>query len=102
MRYGAPRASTIEPAAMDALNAACRVLRAYHDRSGTHGIDVMQNGRFARNVVERAERLRDSRVAAQHRTDRGSVTWRTRDDPDPGHGGCGARRLRREARSVEI
>ena len=74
VRYGAPRASTIEPAAMDALNAACRVLRAYHDPSGTHGIDVMQNGRFARNVVERAERLRDSRVAAQHRTDRGSVT----------------------------
>ncbi|MGH3563177.1 MAG: hypothetical protein ACRDTN_15680 [Mycobacterium sp.] len=34
----------------------------------------MQNGRFARNVVERAERLRDSRVAAQHRSDRGSVT----------------------------
>ena len=34
----------------------------------------MQNGRFARNVVERAERLRDSRVAAQHRTERGSVT----------------------------
>jgi hypothetical protein len=34
----------------------------------------MQNGRFARNVVERAERLRDSRVAAQHRMDRGSVT----------------------------
>ena len=34
----------------------------------------MQNGRFARNVVERAERLRDSRVAAQHRTDKGSVT----------------------------
>ena len=30
----------------------------------------MQNGRFARNVVERAERLRDSRVAAQHRTER--------------------------------
>ena len=34
----------------------------------------MQNGRFARNVVERAERLRDSRVAAQHRRDRASVT----------------------------
>jgi hypothetical protein len=34
----------------------------------------MQNGRFARNVVERAERLRDSRVAAQNRTDQGSVT----------------------------
>ncbi len=27
-----------------------------------------------RNVVERAERLRDSRVAAQHRSDSGSVT----------------------------
>ena len=34
----------------------------------------MHNGRFARNVVERAERLRDSRVAAQHRCVKGSVT----------------------------
>jgi hypothetical protein len=34
----------------------------------------MQNGRFARNVVERAERLRDSRVAAQNRMNQGSVT----------------------------
>ena len=25
-------------------------------------------------MVERAERLRDSRVAAQHRTDKGSIT----------------------------
>lgn len=33
----------------------------------------MQNGRFARNVVERAERLRDSRVAAMNRLSRGSV-----------------------------
>ncbi len=74
VRYGRPRASTIEPAAMDALNTACRSLRAYRSRDGLHGIDVMQNGRFARNVVERAERLRDSRVAAQHRTERGSVT----------------------------
>ncbi|MFN8042991.1 MAG: type VII secretion AAA-ATPase EccA [Mycobacterium sp.] len=74
VRYGRPRASTIDPAAMEALNAACRALRAHRAPDGTHGIDVMQNGRFARNVVERAERLRDSRVAAQHRTDRGSVT----------------------------
>jgi len=74
VRYGRPRASTIEPAALEALNAACRELRAYRAPDGSHGIDVMQNGRFARNVVERAERLRDSRVAAQHRTDRGSVT----------------------------
>ncbi len=74
IRYGHPRATTIEPAAREALNAACRELRAYRAPDGSHGVDVMQNGRFARNVVERAERLRDSRVAAQHRTDRGSVT----------------------------
>ncbi|HZC93568.1 MAG TPA: type VII secretion AAA-ATPase EccA [Mycobacterium sp.] len=74
IRYGAPRATVIEPAAGEALNMACKTLRAYLAPDGTHGIDVMQNGRFARNVVERAERLRDSRVAAQHRTDKGSVT----------------------------
>ena len=74
VRYGRPRASTIEPSAMEALGAACRELRAYRAPDGSHGIDVMQNGRFARNVVERAERLRDSRVAAQNRMDRGSVT----------------------------
>jgi ESX secretion system protein EccA len=74
VRYGKPRATTLEPAAGEALKAACATLRAYHAPDGTHGIDVMQNGRFARNVVERAERLRDSRVAAQHRSDKGSVT----------------------------
>ncbi|CAN5399887.1 type VII secretion system ESX-2 AAA family ATPase EccA2 [soil metagenome] len=74
IRYGAPRATVIEPAAQEALNAGCRTLRAYRAPDGLHGVDVMQNGRFARNVVERAERLRDSRVAAQHRTDKGSVT----------------------------
>jgi type VII secretion ATPase EccA len=74
VRYGQPRATVIEPAAREALNMACKTLRAYLAPDGTHGIDVMQNGRFARNVVERAERLRDSRVAAQNRTNRGSVT----------------------------
>ena len=74
VRYGQPRATVIEPAARDALNAACRNLRAYLSPDGTHGIEVMQNGRFARNVIERAERLRDSRVAAQNRAERGSVT----------------------------
>ena len=73
-RYGNPRATVLEPDAGEALRAACATLRAYHAADGTHGVDVMQNGRFARNVVERAERLRDSRVAAQHRTDKGSVT----------------------------
>ncbi len=74
VRYGHPRATLIEPSARDALNALSKTLRAYVAPDGTHGIDIMQNGRFARNVVERAERLRDSRVAAQHRSDKGSVT----------------------------
>jgi type VII secretion ATPase EccA len=74
VRYGRPRATVLEPAAAEALNAACATLRTYRMADGTHGVDVMQNGRFARNVVERAERLRDSRVAAQHRSDKGSVT----------------------------
>lgn len=74
VRYGNPRATVLEPAAGDAFMQACRTLRAYRAADGAHGIDIMQNGRFARNVVERAERMRDSRVAAQHRTDKGSVT----------------------------
>jgi len=74
VRYGNPRATVLEPGAAEALNHACATLRAYHAPDGRHGIDVMHNGRFARNVVERAERLRDSRVAAQHRSGRGSVT----------------------------
>lgn len=73
-RYGEPRATIIEPEAREALDRACRSLRGYVASDGTHGIDVMQNGRFARNVVERAERLRDSRLAAQNRSSRGSVT----------------------------
>lgn len=74
VRYGGPRATIIEPQARDALNAACLALRGYQAPDGTHGIDLMQNGRFARNVVERAERLRDSRVATQNRLARASVT----------------------------
>ncbi len=74
VRYGSPRATAIDADARTALNEACRRLRAHLAPDGTHGIDLMQNGRFARNVVERAERLRDSRVAAQNRADRDSVT----------------------------
>lgn len=73
-RYGNPRATVIAPDAADAFRAACSTLRSYAAPDGTHGIDVMHNGRFARNIVERAERLRDSRVAAQHRSAKGSVT----------------------------
>jgi len=73
-RYGGPRATVLTPGARSTLEAACRRLRDHLSPNGTHGIDVMQNGRFARNVVERAERLRDSRVAAQNRACEGSVT----------------------------
>jgi type VII secretion ATPase EccA len=74
VRYGKPRATTIEPAAAEAMRSACATLGTFCAPDGAHGIDIMQNGRFARNVIERAERLRDSRVAAQHRTAKGSVT----------------------------
>ena len=74
VRYGQPRATVIDADARDAFSAACRELRRFLAPDGTHGIDVLQNGRFARNVIERAERLRDSRVAAQNRADEGSVT----------------------------
>lgn len=74
MRYGRPRATILDTDARAALNTACRELRGLLASDGTHGIDTLQNGRFARNVVERAERLRDSRVAAQNRIDRDSVT----------------------------
>ncbi len=67
VRYGRPRATVMDGAAQTALNDACRSI-------GTPGLDALQNGRFARNVIERAERLRDSRVAAQNRADPGSVT----------------------------
>ena len=74
VRYGRPRATVLDPSAREALSTACGKVRAFLAADGTHGVDLMQNGRFARNVVERAERLRDSRVAAQHRMDQGSVT----------------------------
>lgn len=74
VRYGEPRATDIDVEACAALEAACLKVRRYAASDGTHGVDVMQNGRFARNVVERAERLRDSRIAAQNRNNQGSVT----------------------------
>jgi len=74
VRYGQPRATVIDADARDVFTAACRDIRDFRTPDGTHGIDVLHNGRFARNVVERAERIRDSRVAAQNRIDRGSIT----------------------------
>ncbi|BBZ42156.1 ESX-2 secretion system protein EccA2 [Mycobacterium conspicuum] len=66
-RYAEPRASLFDEAARKTfLDAACTI-RNYTTPGGQHGIDAMQNGRFARNVVERAEGFRDTRVVAQKR-----------------------------------
>lgn len=67
VRYGEPRATAIDADARRALLTAGEALWAYRTPDGIPGVDAMHNGRFARNVVERAERVRDSRVAAQHR-----------------------------------
>lgn len=74
VRYGKPRATVLDADACAVFNSACTELSSYRREDGTHGVDLMQNGRFARNIVERAERLRDSRVATMHRNEPASVT----------------------------
>lgn len=66
-RYAAPRASLLDEAARAAFLDAATTIRNFTTAGGQHGIDAMQNGRFARNVIERAEGLRDTRVVAQKR-----------------------------------
>ena len=67
-RYATPRASVLEDTAREAFLQAAGTIRAYTTPGGQHGIDAMHNGRFARNVVERAEGFRDTRVVAQKRS----------------------------------
>ncbi len=66
-RYATPRASLLDDAAREAFLDAATTIRNYTTPGGQHGIDAMQNGRFARNVIERAEGFRDTRVVAQKR-----------------------------------
>ena len=66
-RYAMPRASLLDDAAREAFLDAATTIRNYTTPGGQHGIDAMQNGRFARNVIERAEGFRDTRVVAQKR-----------------------------------
>ncbi len=66
-RYATPRASLLDDAAREAFLDAAITIRDYITPGGQRGIDAMQNGRFARNVIERAEGLRDSRVVARKR-----------------------------------
>ena len=69
-RYAAPRASLLDDAARETFLDAANTIRNYTTPGGQHGIDAMQNGRFARNVIERAEGFRDTRVVAQKRAGR--------------------------------
>ncbi|MGF2950964.1 type VII secretion AAA-ATPase EccA [Mycobacterium sp. THU-M116] len=69
-RYAEPRASLLDDAAREAFLHAATTIRNYTTPGGRHGIDAMQNGRFARNVIERAEGFRDTRVVAQKRAGR--------------------------------
>src|SRR6202008_1183549 len=67
-RYATPRARLLDDGAREPFLAAATTIRNYTAPGGRHGIDAMQNGRFARNVVERAEGFRDTRVVAQKRS----------------------------------
>ncbi|MEY8013647.1 type VII secretion AAA-ATPase EccA [Mycobacterium servetii] len=69
-RYAEPRASLLDDAARETFLDAATTIRNYTTPGGRHGIDAMQNGRFARNVIERAEGFRDTRVIAQKRAGR--------------------------------
>jgi type VII secretion ATPase EccA len=67
-RYAVPRASLLDGGAREAFLDAATTIRNYTTPGGQRGIDAMQNGRFARNVIERAEGFRDTRVVAQKRS----------------------------------
>ena len=66
-RYAAPRATVFDESAREAFLDAATTVRAYITPGGKHGIDEMQNGRFARNVIERSEKVRDRRLVARKR-----------------------------------
>ncbi|OBG32950.1 type VII secretion AAA-ATPase EccA [Mycolicibacter heraklionensis] len=66
-RYGSSRATVLNPEARQRFLAMVTTIRGYVSPRGEHGINVMHNGRFARNVIEEAELARDTRVAAQKR-----------------------------------
>ncbi|MEO8814032.1 MAG: type VII secretion AAA-ATPase EccA [Mycobacterium sp.] len=66
-RYGASRATVFDPAAKQVFLKMVTTIRGYVSPRGEHGINVMHNGRFARNVIEEAELARDTRLAGQKR-----------------------------------
>ena len=66
-RYAVPRGSLLDDDARETFLDAATTIRNYTTPGGIPGIDAVQNGRFARNVVERAEGFRDTRVVARKR-----------------------------------
>lgn len=66
-RYGSSRATVLNPEARQRFLEMATAIRNYFSPRGEHGINIMHNGRFARNVIEEAELARDTRVAAQKR-----------------------------------
>lgn len=90
--YGRTRDTVLTEEAQRAFLDACARLQNYRgvDDRGImrNGIDIVQNGRFARNVIEKAEGYRESRISRQAVTDPDSLTdddlcTVTRDDIDP-------------------
>ncbi|RAU98577.1 type VII secretion AAA-ATPase EccA [Mycolicibacter senuensis] len=66
-RYGSSRATVLNLEARQRFLEMATTIRNYFSPRGEHGINIMHNGRFARNVIEEAELARDTRVAAQKR-----------------------------------
>jgi type VII secretion ATPase EccA len=66
-RYATPRDGVLDETAKEAFLDAATTVCTYTTPNHENGIDAMQNGRFARNVIERAEGLRDTRVVQQKR-----------------------------------
>ncbi len=66
-RYGRGRGSLLDDSAKAVLLDMATTLRNYVTPKGENGIDAMHNGRFARNILEGAELLRDSRIVAMNR-----------------------------------
>src|SRR5437763_10635684 len=69
VRYGKPRATTIEPAAAEEMRSACEKLGELCAPDGAHGIEIMRNGRYVCKDVVRGERMLYLRFGTQSRTD---------------------------------
>lgn len=67
-RYGKGRGALLDGDADATFQNMAGTLLRFRTPMGVNGIDAMSNGRFARNVLERAEKLRDSRLAAMRRS----------------------------------